>query len=81
MHPRYPFRQAPHNWPITASQVNALFGFTKVPALFHGVTELNGRIIFCKVSQPNRKHRMFTYCPVCEKEVTVGCLNQHMNSH
>jgi hypothetical protein len=66
---------------IDARHVNALFGFPggkKVPALFTGVSFYQGHSITCLPSQPDRKHRMMTLCPVCGKWLTVGCLRQHM---
>ena len=68
-------------YPVRAGMINALFGFKKVPADFSGTTFYNCHKIHCLVSQPNRKHRMMTHCPVCQKWVTVGCLNQHMKIH
>ncbi len=84
MHSKYPFPRDSHRWPITAPMVNALFGFPngkKVPANFSDVIVYNDCRIFCFPSQPNRKHRMMTRCPICSKWLTVGCLNQHMNFH
>ncbi len=84
MHSQYPFPRDGHRWPITAPMVNALFGFPsgkKVPAYFAAVREFNGAFIQCLPSQPKRKHRMMTWCLICNKFLTVGCLNQHMNSH
>jgi hypothetical protein len=70
-----------NGWPLRADQVNALFGFKKVPADFTGTVEFNCRIIVCLKSQPNCKHRMFTRCPMCHDWFTVGCLAQHMKIH
>ena len=70
----------PDFWnPLDAKQVNTLFGFRyKVPIDFSGCITYKGHTIICLPSQPDRKHRMFTHCPLCNTCLTVGCLPQHM---
>lgn len=68
-------------WPMNAGMINAEFGFPdgkRVPANFSDVRFINGHLIWCLQSQPNRKHRMRTRCPICNKVLTPGCLDQHM---